>query len=263
MSDAEVRAVQLEVLDRFTALCDNLGIRYSLTYGTLLGAARHHGFIPWDDDIDVMVPRADYERLCRDASQLIDKNYRLGCLRTDESWALPFAKFWRADTRVCEASDLPLTAGVGIDVWPVDIIPAGGVAGVAHRGICGLLRSATILATVQARPDQHWFKRLILWLSKPAIGTLGHRRVAHLHDRVAKASWWRSGSQGIAVGSYVWCVPRTRLVIDEALMFENRSLAVPHDHRAVLTAMYGDYLRPPSPENQKSHHASESYWITC
>jgi lipopolysaccharide cholinephosphotransferase len=261
MSDPEVRAVQLEVLDRFIALCDDLGIRYSLAYGTLLGAARHQGFIPWDDDIDVMIPRADYETLTRKASALAGTNYKIGCLSIDRSWPLPFAKFWRTDTLVREASDLPLAAGVGIDIWPVDVVPTRGAAMAAHRGLCVLLESIKTLAAVRPRRDQHWTKRAVLRFGKPLATKVGHRRTCEMRDRVARATLWRSDSHGVAVGSYVWSVPEESLVTDALLIFEGRPLAVPHDTDAVLSAKYGDYRTLPPPEQRTSHHANESFWL--
>ena len=63
LSDEEVKNIQIELLDEFVSVCNELGMYYTLGGGTLLGAIRHKGFIPWDDDIDVLMPRPDYDRL--------------------------------------------------------------------------------------------------------------------------------------------------------------------------------------------------------
>lgn len=76
MEEIELRTLQLRELDlllEFRRVCDLFGLRYYLTAGTLLGAVRHKGFIPWDDDIDVAMPRSDYDKLARLASQYVSK----------------------------------------------------------------------------------------------------------------------------------------------------------------------------------------------
>ena len=63
MSMEEIQSVSLEILKKLADICEELGLKYSLAWGTLIGAVRHHGYIPWDDDVDIHMPRPDYERL--------------------------------------------------------------------------------------------------------------------------------------------------------------------------------------------------------
>ena len=78
----ELRSVEQGILDVFSNICDTNDLKYSLAYGTLLGAVRHHGFIPWDDDIDVMMPREDYDKLIEIWHSQAPKEYILDCQNT-------------------------------------------------------------------------------------------------------------------------------------------------------------------------------------
>src|SRR5574344_610969 len=83
ISDDEIKSlkvIEVQLLDEFVRVCDLLHLTYFLCAGTLLGAVRHQGFIPWDDDIDVQMPRKDYEIFAKEASALLNSNYFLASL---------------------------------------------------------------------------------------------------------------------------------------------------------------------------------------
>lgn len=122
----EIKTEELRVLVEFRDFCDMHHLKYSLAFGTLLGAVRHHGFIPWDDDIDVMMLREDYEKLI----QLYPDNFhntRLLAYKKDPSYIYPFMKIISTKTYVEEArtqkSAMVKNLGVWIDIFPVDNIP--------------------------------------------------------------------------------------------------------------------------------------------
>lgn len=128
MEEIELRTLQLRELDlllEFRRVCDLFGLRYYLTAGTLLGAVRHKGFIPWDDDIDVAMPRSDYDKLARLASQYVSKKYVYQEYRTERNFPYYFAKLRERGTQVEEPilRTIQMEQGYYIDIFPLDRCP--------------------------------------------------------------------------------------------------------------------------------------------
>ena len=119
----EMKGIELELMDELDRICKEHGISYYLGYGSLLGAVRHGGFIPWDDDMDVIMLRVDYERLMEGFSEWcsVDR-YKLISYRDGES-IFPFAKIVDTSTKVFENyTDKRYTNGVWVDIFPLDYV---------------------------------------------------------------------------------------------------------------------------------------------
>ncbi len=116
--------VETEIYREFARVCDENGLAYFAAFGTALGAVRHQGFIPWDDDIDVAMPREDYEKLIARAPELFAAPYEVLEPRLTAGYVMPFAKLTRADSTFVEATDTDRTyhSGIFIDIFPMDWI---------------------------------------------------------------------------------------------------------------------------------------------
>ena len=122
----DIKARQIEILKYFKNTCEELGLRYSLAYGTLLGAVRHGGYIPWDDDIDVCMPREDYDKLCS-ALREKDGRFYLLDIHKNKDYYQNFAKimdtetiFVRDDKSIKDVKNY----GINIDIFPYDNCPS-------------------------------------------------------------------------------------------------------------------------------------------
>ena len=123
IDEDELKSIELDILKDVANFCDENGLRYYLCGGTLLGAIRHKGFIPWDDDIDIIMPRPDYIKFAELYNKR-DSPYRTDSLLTDKNWTSAFAEV--QDTRTIKIySDfsLPQERGVSIDLFPIDGAP--------------------------------------------------------------------------------------------------------------------------------------------
>jgi lipopolysaccharide cholinephosphotransferase len=261
LAPEEVRAVQLGVLRELDALCRANGLTYYLSYGTLLGAARHGGFIPWDDDVDVMMPRADHDRLLHLFPSLAPDHLVLGTPSVQPGWPLPFTKISDRRTTVQEPLAVPIELGVNIDVFPVDGMPRGALAAACQARVLRVLRWAVEVSYLMPARARLWHGRLAVDVTGPLLRRLGIARVVRALDRVARAPAASSDAEvGVRVGSYDWSVPPAALGEPGELLFEGTAFLVPADHEQVLTAMYGDWRVPPPPSERVSHHAFTAAW---
>lgn len=126
----QIWATEQEILDVIHQVCAEHGLRYSLAYGTLIGAVRHKGFIPWDDDIDIMMPREDYEKLLAVWDQSAPKGYILQNTRTDSDFTQNFTKI-RKDHTAFLQDEAERTKhyhkGIFVDIFPGDRVPSGKI----------------------------------------------------------------------------------------------------------------------------------------
>ena len=122
----DMKEIQLELMDELDRVCREQGITYFLAYGSLLGAVRHGGFIPWDDDIDVGMLRPDYERFLKVAPKALGERYAVCEPRANSRCAGMFAKVWKRGTKffTAETMEAGIDQGIFVDVFPYDILHA-------------------------------------------------------------------------------------------------------------------------------------------
>ena len=126
MATYDIRPLQLRILEILITLdkvCREHNLRYYLWAGTMLGAVRHGGFIPWDDDLDVAFPRKDYDLLMKHHKEWMPKPMEVVAAETDEDYPLPFAKIQDSSTTLIERMHLRYLGGIYIDVFPLDGMP--------------------------------------------------------------------------------------------------------------------------------------------
>lgn len=134
----KVWAVELDLLEKFLEYCDRHHLRCWVEGGTLLGAVRHKGFIPWDDDVDLNMPREDYDRMCRIGNDGLEPPYFLQTAWTDTDYHRGHAQFRRSDTAAIRPSDCyqPFNQGIFIDIFPLDAAPDDRQLVHEHRRRC-------------------------------------------------------------------------------------------------------------------------------
>lgn len=253
---ARVKQIELSLLRDFIELCNALNLQYFALGGTLLGAVRHAGFIPWDDDIDVGMPRGDYERLLTEAPALLPENDFLQTWRTDPEFPANFAKLRRSGTAFVERSlkNRKIHHGIYIDIFPLDYCPAPGRA---RKRL--LLYSNLLLQRLSCRfyhPQKSIKMRLrqiAACLLFPSCSAAVSRR-ERLLSRNPESDW---------VANYcgAWgereIVPASWYGQGQELSFEGLRLRVPSDYRAWLSQVYGDYTRLPPEAERHGHHTTE------
>jgi lipopolysaccharide cholinephosphotransferase len=247
-----VQLIEFEILRELARRCEEESLRWFVIGGTLLGAARHQGFIPWDDDIDVAMPRADYERfetLCRRSS---DARFAWQSSSTDAAYPFVYGKLLRADTHVVESAvaHLPIRHAIYIDVFPLDGAPGSRIARRAH----GIAYKAAA-TTLGARIRRTGVRRYVAYLFRVIPRSWATGLIDLLARRFAFDASPYAVNAGGAWGHARECQPRDRFEPSAVLDFEGMPVPVPGQWRQYLTQLYGAYMELPPPEQRRPRHA--------
>lgn len=242
----KVREIQLKLAQHVLEVCQQHGLRVWADWGTLLGAVRHQGFIPWDDDIDLMMMRDDYEALMKLADTEFKAPFFLQSFHTERGYYRGHAQVRYDGTAAILPADLhqPFHQGIFVDIFVYDNIPDDlDCAGWQHS-----LRTARwALKCLQTAQYGQGAKAL---LAKAICGIVGHKRLYRLFERQF-TKWDAQETQRIACPTFDWRqvarTARERAWYRETIMlpFEQMELPAPVDYDKVLTALYGaDYMTP-------------------
>lgn len=137
----QVWATEQEILDVIHEVCTENGLHYSLSYGTLIGAVRHGGFIPWDDDIDLVMPREDYEKLLAIWNEAAPKEYILQNTRTDGDFTQNFTKIRKNHTTFLQDNaerEKNYHKGIFVDIFPGDRVAPGKISRTVQYIFCAV-----------------------------------------------------------------------------------------------------------------------------
>lgn len=259
LSLAELQSLNLALLSEFDDFCKEKNIAYSLCGGTALGAIRHEGFIPWDDDVDVMLLRSDYEYLLSLKSVLQrDMPGRDLISLKDETFARDYARFihlgYGRDDDQTIPTDCPHH---GIDVFPIDYIPDD--ENLFRRQVRDrkILRQLLLTCASPFNTGTTFAKKWVRNLLRPFSNAYGKYRIARrAEDVCARYNEAPESDIAIVAGEYGtrerWSKEGYFPLI--SVPFENASFPVPHGYNEYLSAIYGDYMQVPEPEKRKSPH---------
>lgn len=242
----------LDILSAIDDTCRKYNLRYYLLGGTMLGAVRHKGFIPWDDDADVCMPHSDYDKLIEHAGEWLPKRYELICAENDKNYPQPFAKIQDAETTLIEHAHLRYLGGVYVDVFPVDGMPDGRIAQRFHtlhyKHLCKLLYFTYRDPYRHGHGPSCWLPLLCQRLFTVEGLQRSIRRMQTKYDfyKSRKVLCFDDGYRSI-VDREVYGTPTP-------YSFEGRMLMGVEKADALLTKMYGDYMTPPPPGTEFQHN---------
>lgn len=259
----EQKMLLLEIMDEVDRFCRMNEINYFLLGGSLIGAVRHKGFIPWDDDIDIGMLREDYNKFVTKFPYHNNKRYKLLSLETDNKYSYPFGKVIDTKTQLNEAIDHSDDLGIYVDVFPIDNCLSD------YKETCKFLkrvikyrwiRNAKIIQIGR----RTIIKNIVLILAKAITVTISRRQIS---EKISKIAQKFKDSNSKYVGQLsgnvygikeIWLRDWLKELIP--VEFEGRFYFIPKEYHSVLTATFGNYMQLPPEEKRISHHDFEVFW---
>ena len=262
----ESRKIQLDILLYFDAFCKQNGLQYSLGEGSLIGAVRHKGFIPWDDDIDLLMPRKDYDRF----RKIYNGKYRLITLKTEKQWWSCYSRLTDERTIVEWNKSKGIYHGLWIAILPIDNFPDDPHEWQRISPRIGFWKTIGYMKRAQKqnslfqydkntsffRNTKEITKRLFL---KSVPNRVIGRKLESLITKFNNTQTKNKGSMA-CVWHAPWVFPASVFSSYVEMDFEGYKLPVIKDYDVYLRCQYGDYMQLPPVEERIPKHNYKAYW---
>ena len=261
----QVQNTELEILVKFDEICKKYDIKYQLFGGTLLGAVRHRGFIPWDDDIDVCMLRSEYEKFIRLCSNDdLNSMYFLQTNKTDPASVVQFAKLRKNNTVFEPENEVGSTShkGIYIDIFPLDNVKPGTKEGKKqYKDFYKYYSIVTSTVKSRVTSSKTAWKKMIRYCLYGITRVIPKSYFDNkLHDILTQfdneeteyINHLTNGTDGKRTKWFL--MKRTEHTDMIKLEFEGHMFPAPRAYDALLTRRYGDYLKLPPVAERKPHH---------
>ena len=263
----EMQKIALDILIFIDAFCREHDLKYFIVDGTLLGAVRHHGFIPWDDDIDIWMPREDYDKITELLGPDSGSRYQMVNLKNASWYRYAFGKIIDTRTRLVEDNGYSAELGVFVDVFPYDGLPGEKeedyaplvnrmIALETHRGFsCRTYRDYLSYGDGKGNP-----LKFAKWLVRKLYGP---RRILKKMDRFARSCPVEGAAMvGCISDGYRLSDMMPADVVRETteLEFEGHLFRAPAGYEYYLKKIYGDYMKLPPEEQRVTNHLFQAWW---
>ena len=255
----KIQAIELHSLDVLKEVCAKLNIRFFLYGGTLLGAIKYQGFVPWDDDLDIAMLRADYEKFIREGSKLLPAEYEIQHPKTNKKTPYSYIKFRRKDTTLVEYRNhkLKINHGVYFDIYPIDNLPDDYVTYLQQK-----LDYDKWVSIFQIRQNFRIEKPVSTWKevvlsSVRFCQSLLFRMLPlrYLMGKIDEIATRYNDQATVFQGNLSFPRPVNFFngVGFHEVLFENRTMYIPSGYKINLLNRYGNINRLPPEDNRVGH----------
>lgn len=257
----KVQLTQLEIMKTIHKICVDNDIKYYLCGGSALGAVRHQGFIPWDDDLDIVLPRNDYDELIEKLKECLPDKYWLQDYTTDENYWQPFAKVRKRGTIYKEAGMESIDdekCGVWVDIFPLDYAKKQNSVGLRLRKLLvrtiGFSLRQRILKTSWRSFSRRYIPIMLFW-HLFSVTKLKKIQVMKMKGKMNdQLPYWVSLSSTYNLDKETY--PSFWFAEGVEKQFEDAMLVIPKEYHNYLSQLFGDYMQLPPVEKRQGHNIS-------
>lgn len=257
-----IQRIVFHIMCDIDDFCKENNITYYLSGGSCLGAVRHKGFIPWDDDGDIMMPRREYERFMDTFPKAFKGKYGVGALSIDPNWNRQWGKIWDLNSTIKYQNYENLDLGIFVDVYPIDGVPRSAIGQKIFYARQKILLELSKESNRRYFHPQNRFKMLrkaVALVARP----IGTRFFVERIDRIAKKYDFEK-SEYVACSVPVHYGAREtikRELMSQAVLvpFEGKMLPVPVGYDTYLSNLYGDYMTIPK-DAEKNGYTHQNDW---
>ncbi len=264
--DYDVKKIQahlLDILSEVVRVCEELHIDYFIVGGTALGAVRHRGFIPWDDDLDIGMTRENYERFLVEAQGRLRKDLFLQTFETESDSPFYFAKVRKDHTKFVEkyCKNLNIHQGIFIDIFPYDFLPQDAKKREKHyqkvKRMLNLYIAKSVTGTSSVYHGIKKFVYLIIrWSLHLLVLPIPKQKLFQMTDKLMKKYNLENTNLLGYAGLPKIQVSYDSVVVPDTIIFENLMVKCPKHIEAYLKNNFGDYMTLP-PENKRGGHVPD------
>lgn len=254
--ERELKVMLTEMLAWFHSFCKLHGLTYYAAGGTMLGAMRHQGFIPWDDDIDVIMPREDYNKLAEIMKISGQERYVLETPQTEaQDFYYPFSKLYDTQTTLVENSKYRPKRGIYLDIFPLDGFGQSREESLKNFKKTERIYNLLLAKVTGIRKGRNFVKNVVVAFFR--IVPIDPKKILRkLVSECEKISWSQSKWGGNPVGAWRFkeIMPTEIMGTPRLYKFETIEIYGAVNADAYLTFLYGDWRKLPPVEKRKSHH---------
>jgi len=259
----EIKASQLKILKVVAFFCEKNDIKYSLYFGTLLGAVRHQGYIPWDDDIDIMIPRPDYNKFIR-TFKSPNNEFKVKSSLNDANYPYTFAKVENVNSRLIEFIDLPYDIGINIDVFPIDGVPEEQKTYDRFFRNLSLRRYILLIKSIKISfTKRSFYKNIVLLFLKFILKAVSYKSIIKsINVHITKYEFSESAYVMASCFPGVKRHHKLKREIYEkytVLDFESNKYKALEYYEEYLKMQYGNYMELPQMSDRMTHHSFKAY----
>lgn len=253
---------QLIIAREIKRICDENNIKYFIIAGTLLGAVRHGGFIPWDDDMDIGMLREDYEKFLKIAKKDLGDDFFLQTPETDKSYGLNFAKVLLKGTMLMEESTASNNAkkGIFVDIFPFDVAPLNEADRESHNKKTYFYRRLLLAKrNYNIAGKKEYVKRIVYFILKIMSVFFSHDGlVKKLDSEITRYNNQKTDDIVNIGGAYGYkkeTIKADWVRETVEIPFEDMTISAPIEYIKYLETFYGDYMTPPPEDKRYNRHS--------
>lgn len=260
LSNKEVQSIQLNILKGIVEFCNENNLRFYLIYGSLLGAVRHNGFIPWDDDIDIAMSRPDYEKFLH-TFNVSHKQYKVESFRINKYVPYFYAKVQDINTLVVPRSNHGHQIGVSVDVFPIDGASSNSIIQWIHFRLFEVIRLLYNFKTKVFKKEKSLGRNLLLSLGKLFAFWIPFGLLVRVLDSINRLYSFEKSEYVTVCASTDKRISYDKKEFEKVVFieFEGIPMPCPVGYDLLLKSMYKDYMKLPEPNKRVSHHQIEAF----